>query len=334
MTVLTDVREISNIAYGFMGSKALFAALDLNLFTRLAKKKRALEELAFELDVAPNRLETLLAACTSLGLVCIENGRYFNSPASEAYLVAGAPADFSDYYRLQIDRQIYPLFMDLDRALLGEHKQGFYSISDNSDEAGKFSRAQHSGSLGPAHLLAKRLNLSDATTLLDVAGGSGAFSITLCKRYASLVATILDFPNMLKVAAQYVAQENLEGRIELLPGNALEIAWPDSRDCVLISYLMYAVSEADSARLCKLAFDALLPGGRLVVHDFMVNDNHDGPLHAALWMLHGLFSNPDAACLSSASVQQLTKHAGFGECVTSELIPGITRMLVAQKPHS
>ncbi len=137
---------------------------------------------------------------------------------------------------------------------------------------------------------------------------------------------------MLKVAEQFVARERLDGRILYLPGNALELQWPDAQDCVLVSYLMYAVSATDSARLFELAFNSLRPGGQLVVHDFMVNDDYDGPPQAALWMLHGLFSSPDAVCLTAGWLHQLATAAGFGECVASDLIPGITSVLVARKP--
>lgn len=332
MPLLTDVRDISRIAYGFMASKALFAALNLDLFTRLAQRRRTLEDLAEESGIPPNRLRTLLAACTSLGLIGYEDGRYYNAPASEGYLVAGAPADFADYYRFQIDRQIYPLLAELDRALRGERTQDFYAIGDDSEEAGHFARAQHAGSLGPAHLLAKRLDLGGATRLLDVAGGSGAFSIALCRRNPALHATILDFPNMLDVAAQFVQRDQLPDRIDFLAGDALATEWPTGQDCVLMSYLLYAVAGPAAAELFRRAYDALRPGGLLVVHDFMVDDAQDGPLHAALWLLHGLFASPDAVCLTPAWLLGLARRAGFAQAGVDDLIPGITRVLTARKP--
>src|SRR5213078_99986 len=86
-------------------------------------------------------------------------------------------------------------------------------------EAERFSRAQHAGSLGPASLLARRVDLSGAGHLLDVAGGSGAFTITLCARFPDLHATILDFPNVATVARRYVAEAGIGDRVEFLPGN-------------------------------------------------------------------------------------------------------------------
>jgi hypothetical protein len=183
MEALTDVRQISGIAYGFIASKTLFSALNLDLFGKLSPGGKTLAELSGELGIPEHRLLSLLTACVSLGLITQEKGRYANAPASEAYLVRSAPAYFGDYFRFQIDRQIYPLLTDLDEALQGHAKQSVYQRLSDPEEADFFSRAQHAGSLGPAAVLQKAVDLSKARRLLDVAGGSGAFSITRCKRH-------------------------------------------------------------------------------------------------------------------------------------------------------
>src|SRR5215470_11190338 len=65
---MTDVRDISRIAYGFMGSKALFSALNINLFGRLAQSSKTVEVLIEETGIPANRLRTLLSALTAIGL--------------------------------------------------------------------------------------------------------------------------------------------------------------------------------------------------------------------------------------------------------------------------
>ena len=68
MEPLTDVRDISRIAYGFIGSKALFAALELDLFSRLLEPK-SIQALAQESGIPAHRVKTLLATLTALGLM-------------------------------------------------------------------------------------------------------------------------------------------------------------------------------------------------------------------------------------------------------------------------
>lgn len=337
MAPISDVRDISRIAYGFMASKALFAALNIDLFGRLADGPRALDELSAATGVTANRLRTLLEALSGLGLVVPEGGRYANAPASQRYLVREAPAYFGDYYRFQIERIIYPALEHLDAGLRGDrdnlaHASFEQMLSDEAD-AEAFSRAQHAGSLGPAMMLEKSLDLSGCRALLDVAGGSGAFSIILCRRYEGLSATIIDFPTVIESARRYVAAAGLEARIALVAGNALEIEWPADRDVVLMSYLLSAVAEDDIPRLLDRAWEALKPGGRLIVHDFMLDDDRAGPDLAALWFLQYLAFSPDGVSFSPANLTAPLAERGFTAIEQRELIHDITKVVLCRKPE-
>ena len=103
MTVLTDADQISEIAFGFMGSKALFAALGAGVFTHLADGPMSCAELARHCPLDENRTETLMTALAGLGLVEGENGAFRNSPAAESFLVKGAIASSRRSWRLATD---------------------------------------------------------------------------------------------------------------------------------------------------------------------------------------------------------------------------------------
>ena len=331
MAGITDVRGISNIAYGFMASKALFAALNLDIFSRLSGHPKSLDALTRETGVASSRLLSLLTACVSIGLLEHVAGEYRNAPASETYLVRSAPAYFGDYYRLQIDRQVYPALTRLDDALRGE-RVDFYALMQDTDEAERFSAAQEAGSRGPARVLAKLVDLNGGRTLLDIGGGTGAFSVSLCQRYPDLRATILDFPNVRPFAERCVAAAKLADRITFVGGDALRTAWPDPQDVVLASYLLSAIAAADGARLVGEAFRVLRPGGQLIVHDFMVNDDRCGPSSAALWLLTAIVVDPEAPSLTPGSLATLLGQHGFADAAVHDVIPGITKAVIARKP--
>ena len=207
---IEDVRDISAITYGFMASKALFAALEFDLFTHIAKGADQ-AALAKATGIAENRLITLLAALKSLGLISEADGRLTNAPATARYLVAGAPGDFRDYVRFVNGEFGYESFRHLGAALRGERifpEKGFYEgmIYDAGLGGERFSSAQHTGSLGPARRLANRLDLKDRHKLLDVGGGSGAYSIAFCAANPHLQATILDFPETVDTAQLYARE--------------------------------------------------------------------------------------------------------------------------------
>ena len=333
MEPITDVRDVSNIAYGFMGSKALFAALNLDIFDHLAEAPKSLEALAADTGISARRLETLLTACVSLGLLSCDGGRFANAPASRRYLVRSSPTYFADYYRFQINRLYYPMMDHIDAALQGEEITTMYeAVAAVPEHAHDFSVAQHAGSLGPAYMLAKRVELSACRSLLDVAGGSGAFSITLCQRNPNLSATILDFPKVIDIAQSFVTEADMDARIGFLPGNALETDWPVEQDVVLISYLLSAVHRDHVPALVERAMSALAPGGLLLMHDFMVDNDRTGPKSAALWLLVSLLHDKDAVSLTPDYLEGIATKAGFGEVSAQVLIPEITSLVRARKP--
>jgi hypothetical protein len=119
---------------------------------------------------------TLLAALKSVGLITERDGRLNNAPATAKFLVAGAPGDFRDYVRLVNGAFGYESFRHLSAALRGERifpDKGFYEglIYSSGIGGDQFSSAQHSGSLGPSRLMAKRVDLEKRKQLLDVGGG-------------------------------------------------------------------------------------------------------------------------------------------------------------------
>lgn len=328
MQPVQDVKEIARIAYGFMGSKALFVALDLGLFDHLSEKPRTLQELTEATGRAENILEALLTACVSLGLIEFDGALYANAPATQRYLVRSARAYFGDYYRFQIDRQVYPNLAGLDRALAGEEVPGLYTGGfADAAQAADFTRGQHSGSLGPAYVLSREINLEGSKSLLDVGGGSGAFSIMLCKRFPDLSSTIVDFPNVLKIARGFVDEAKLADRISLVSASDGPGAWPAGVDVVLMSYLCSAVGRAGTREFITRAFEALRPGGRLLIHDFVVEDDNRGPDLAACWSLAMVMGNPDCQVIQPSRMKTVLHEAGFADTHVRPLIADVTSLI-------
>ena len=331
---VTDVRDISRLAYGFMASKALFVALDLDLFTQLAQGPRDRQELVRRTGASDAALATLLSALAAVGLVVQRDGRWANAPAAQRFLVTGAREDFADYYRLQIDGLVYPMLQHLAAGVRGDRSGLAAGLAADEmrdpERAARFSRAQHAGSLGPAALLARRVELGHAEHLLDVAGGTGAMTLALCRRFPRLRATIIDFPNVVELAHEYVAAAGMQDRVTLLAGNALDVEWPAS-DVVLMSYLLSAVSGDHIPLLLDRAATSLAgSGGVLLVHDFMLDDDRLGPDLAALWFLQYLAERVDSVSFTAGELRDQLEHLGYRDLTDQVLIPDITKLVTAR----
>ena len=337
-SIAKTAEDVSGIAFGFMGSKALFAALHIDLFTLLSIGPRSVSEICEATNVPKNRITTLMTALVSIGLVSYdgEDKIFSNSPGAEAFLVQGAKHGFGDYLRNQVDKQMYPFLNQLNEVIDGsldsDAVDSYQSWMSNVNEAQVYSKAQHAGSLGPGKTLSRLVDLSAATSLLDVGGGSGAISIRLLQAYPNLTSTIIDFPNVAEIGSEYIAEAGLSERIRYLKGNALETMWPTKQDAILMSYLCSGIPGVEVPRVINYAFDCLAPGGTIVIHDFMVEDGRDGPPLAALWQLQHMAFTPEALSLTPGWLGVELKRAGFINIDENDMIPGMTRVVHAIKP--
>jgi 2-hydroxy-4-(methylsulfanyl)butanoate S-methyltransferase len=269
-------------------------------------------------------------------------------PVSEGF---GEPALIRLFGKGNADRRLNQLRPNSCR-MLGEHgtgrrrkdpapcrqrifpDKGFYEgivYSEGGVGGPAFSAAQHAGSLGPARLLAKRVDLAWARTLLDVGGGSGAYTLAFLKQNPKLQATILDFPETVSTSTRYALEAGMADRVRHVAGNAITAEWPANQDVVLMSYLWSAVGGSDIKILANRAYESLRPGGLVLVHDFMVNDQHEGPGFAAWYLLAALLDNPEAECLTPGFVETALRDAGFVVESTEPMLEEITQLTRARR---
>lgn len=329
--------QLSTIAFSFMASKALFAGLHIDLFTELTGQPRTPEELARATGVPVNRIVMLTTALASIGILTwADDQRLQNSPAAENFLSKHSKYDFGDYLRYQIDQQMYPFLLQLNAVMKDDLSDdaiaSYRHWMADEEQASVYSESQHAGSLGPGRTLARLVDLSGATSLLDVGGGTGAMTISLCKAYGDLHSTIIDFPNVAEIGWRFIAEADLVDRVRYIPGNAVEVAWPGEQDAILMSYLLSGVPGDAVPTLLDKAFAALAPGGKLLIHDFMVEEDRSGPALAALWQLQHMAFTPEARSLSVDWLIAKGREIGFETDGGQNLIPAMTKLVVLEKP--
>ena len=335
--LVETAEDVSQLAFGFMASKALFAALHVDVFTVLADGPKTSADIAKKTGIPTNRITTLMTALTSVGLVDRSDDEvYTNSPGAEAFLARGAKYDFGDYLRYQIDRQMYPFLQQLNEVMDGsldpDAVDSYQHWMADPKQAAIYSEAQHAGSLGPGKTLARLVDLKGAKTLLDVAGGTGAMTIRLLEANPEMTSTIIDFPNVSELGWRFITEAGMVDRVRYIPGNALEIAWPTEQDAILMSYLFSGIPGGELPRMVSDAFASLAPGGRFMVHDFMVDDDRQGPPMAALWQLQHMAFTPEARSVTPGWLKAQMKDAGFQDIEEHEMVPGLTRLVVGTKP--
>jgi valacyclovir hydrolase len=354
---------IDDIAYGFMGSKALSVALKIGVFDAIdtISKEQGGDGVATldqildrcEEDIPVERLRTLLSACVALKLINrrVLRGKdiYTLPKASALELVRSSNRYWGDYIVGQVDAQFYTRMKDLDQTIIrgDSSSDGYEAWFEKDPEAAKrYTQAQHNGSLATGFGLLKRLpELSGGERfpklrMLDVGGGSGAFSIATARKVKDASCVVLDLPNVVKVAEEIISKEDehVQNRLSTLalsataPGQWIGIVEDESFDVVLMSYVSGSIPMEALPGLYSNAYRALKPGGIAVIHDFFVDNDGEGPKNAALWALTHVTVNPEGMGLRPGRVAKLLLDEGFVSPKVDDMIPETTQLVVATKP--
>eukprot|EP00928_Gymnodinium_smaydae_P003548 TRINITY_DN11263_c0_g1_i3.p2 TRINITY_DN11263_c0_g1~~TRINITY_DN11263_c0_g1_i3.p2 ORF type:complete len:256 (+),score=38.98 TRINITY_DN11263_c0_g1_i3:424-1191(+) len=254
-------------------------------------------------------------------------------------MVSTSPGYYGDYLKLQIGRQFYHTMGALPRVMATGKAPDYDEWFSDPDVAKVYTTAQHNGSVATARqLVKKKISLEGVKDMLDVGGGSGAFSYVFAEAAQELRSTVLELPNVCRTGEVIRDQQSsdVRNRVSFRELNATKPDWPveDSAfDVVLMSYISGSVPEPLIQQLYANAWKALRPGGRLLVHDFMVDDDLRGPTLGALWALQHVTVNAEGLGLCPREVISRMGAAGFPvqTCTTQEMIHGLTKLIIAQK---
>ena len=287
---------------------ALFAASRLKIFTVLASRAMTAAELSKETSAEPRIFTALLDACVGMGLVQLKDGVYSNSHLSDAYLVEGRPLYLGDMIEVQATEAAdWPRLYDV---IIGNAEEGAATSRAEVDPR-CFTLAMNSlAMLGEAEALAAAVDLSGCRTMVDVGCGSGMYSVALCRRNPDLNSVLLDRKEVLQVAREIVKRHSLQDRINTRESDITQDAYGEGINVVLLSDILYQ-DRATCKAILRLAHDALVVGGRLVVRGYYSDSEGSNTLFGALFVLKLQLGDPDREPISVPTLCEWTEEVGF-----------------------
>lgn len=332
---------LMEIANGFRIAKVLSVALEMGLFAKLSGTDGITpHQLAADAGISPRPAKMLLVAAAALGLLDKRDDRYHNSRLSEEFLVPGKPYFFGDLIRF-VDRREYEGWGKLEEAIRRNRPTTWdpdaadtVFLPEDDQMLSLFWRALFSAATFTARALALSVDFTPYRRLLDVGGGSGAFSIQLCRIHPHLSATVYDQPFVCEMADKNIAEADLTGRLDTFAGDFFTEDLPTGYDVMLLSDILHDWSPEQNLTILKRCFTALEPGGAVVISEAFVNDDGTGPVGGALASLNMLIETTEGANYSRAEYEQLLREAGFGEFERIDLIldtAGSNGVLLARK---
>ena len=319
----TDPTPLFELFRGNHATELLVAAVaHFDVFARLAGRPMTLDELGAELGLGERPSHVLVTALRAMGTVARDAaGRLSLTPSAMEHLVPGGPFYMGDYCglaaqspgvlamaeRLRLDRPFGAEKPDQGAAFI--YREGVESAMEKEASARSLTLALSGRAKNVAPLLARDLPLDGASHVLDVGGGTGLYAIALLQANPGLRASVLDRPEVLKVAAEFAAAAGVTDRLALVPGDMFTTALP-SADVVLLSNILHDWDVPGCRALVARCAAALPAGGRLVVHDVFLDDDLGGPLPIALYSA-ALFTLTEGRAYSAAEYRGWLREAGL-----------------------
>lgn len=316
--------DLNEMIRGFMPSRVVLTALELDVFSAIGDGATA-PNVAAKLKTNERATETLLNAVTSLGLLKKTDGRFECTPATARFFRAGSK-DNAQPGLLHV-ANIWHGWSNLTEVV----KSGTVAYGGRSTAGTKdFIAAMHRNASERARLVLKSVGTDGIRRILDLGGGSGAYSIAFAKASPTVEAVILDVPEVVGLTKDYVERAGVASRVKIRPGDMLISPLDGGYDLVMLNAICHMFSPEQNKALLKRAYGALIPGGRLLIQDFILNPDKTSPRHAALFAINMLVGTKEGSAYSESEYAQWLRDAGFAGMERVRL-PGPSDLMIGRK---
>jgi (2Fe-2S) ferredoxin/ubiquinone/menaquinone biosynthesis C-methylase UbiE len=317
--------DLAQTIRGFQDSRAILTAIELDAFTAVADGASAAQAAA-KMGTDPRATEMLLNAVGALGLLSKHNGTFHNTLVSARYFVAGAPDD--SRAATMHTAHLWRRWSTLTHCV----REGSAVASREPREVDdrwtrSFIAAMHRNARERAPHVVRAIGTAGARRMLDVGGGSGAYSIAFAQASAELHAEVLDRPEVLEIAQGHIDRAGLAGRVTTRVGDLRTDDFGEGFDLVLVSAICHMLSPAENRDLLRRCYRALAPRGRVVIQDFILEEDKTAPKMAALFSLNMLVGTEGGASYNESEYAAWLGEAGFREAIRIRL-PGPSGLMV------
>jgi len=323
------------ILSGFERSALVLGAAQLDLFSPLAQGPATATEVAARTGLPLRGVERVLNACAALGFIVKEAERYHNSPLADAFLVKGKATYVGNLLKQTNDR--YEAWGKLPAGVKNDKPvfplTGAELFSASPEVLDNYVHGLFDLGKGLAQRISTLVDLNGHRSLLDVAGGSGVYSIIFCRQFPQLKATVFDLPPILQRTREIIAREGMTDHVSVREGNYFTDNFDSGFDAVLLSNMLQTEGRQTCRMVLQKAFTALQPAGKVLVHGIMPNPDRVSPLQPALFSLFMMLVFPEGEAYPAEEIIGWLHETGF---VAGQKLalppPAFTSLVVAHKP--
>jgi len=327
--------RIFNTLIAFQQTEALKAAIELDIFTKIAEGANEVSTLAKAIRASERGTRMLCDYMTVFHFLTKQNNRYALTQDSAVFLDRRSPAYMGSMAGF--------LAADMHRVSFGALAEAVRkggSATGNGDNTMprdefwvEFARSMAPLAVPAAEFIAGLVGAADSkpSKVLDIAAGHGMFGITIARRNPNAQVSALDWPAVLEVAQQNAEKFGVADRYAVRPGSAFDTDLGEGYDYVLLTNILHHFDPAGCEKLLGRVHSALKPGGSAITLEFVPDEDRVSPPIPAAFSLIMLANTDSGDAYTFSEHEQMFRHAGFQKTAL-HLVPDMPQqVLVSEK---
>ena len=309
--------KIMQLGVGFWGSKALLSAIELGLFTVLARGPRDAETLRLKLGLHPRSARDFFDALVALGMLKRTGTRYANTPETALFLDRNKSTYVGGILEMA-NARLYRFWGSLTEGLRtgkaqNEAKTGedfFGTLYADNRRLEGFLKAMTGLSIGTARVIAKKVPWRQYRTFVDVGCAQGGVAVEIASAHKHLTGMGMDLPVVQPIFEAYAKTRGVDSRLRFVPGDFFKEPLPQA-DVIIMGHILHDWNLDEKMMLLRKAHAALPPKGALIVHEALIDDARKRNAFGLLMSLNMLIETHGGFDFTGADCRKWMKEAGF-----------------------
>ena len=313
---------------GFQESRVILTGIELNVFAAIGDGAAA-GQVAAKIGTDARATEMLLNALVAMGMLTKSREVYYCTRVTARFFGGKSPDDARAAMMHTV--HLWERWSTLTECVrAGTCVVRREAAEDGDDWTEAFIAAMHRNARARASHVVEAVGVKGARKMLDVGGGSGAYSIAFAQANVKLQVELLDFPEVLAIAQRHIDEAGLSARIRTRAGDLRSDVFGEGYDVILVSAICHMLGPEGNRDLLKRCHAALAPEGRVVISDFILEADKTAPKHAALFALNMLVGTREGSSYSEKEYGEWLREAGFRK-VQRVRLPGPAHLMVGTR---
>ena len=316
---------IIQLGVGFWGPKTLLSAVELGVFTELAKGPRDAEAFRQRLRLHPRSARDFFDALAALGMLEKKDGVYSNTPEADFFLDRVKPTYIGGFLEMA-NARLYPFWGSLAEALRSGQPQNeiktggefFPVLYGDPVRLKQFLQAMTGISMGAAKAIAKKFPWGHYRTFIDVGCAQGCVPVQVALAHPHMSGGGFDLPVVGPIFEEYVASFRLGDQLRFHPGDFFKDPVPEA-DVLAMGRILHDWDLEEKRMLLAKAYSAVPKGGALIIYESLIDDERRRNVFGLLMSLNMLIETKGGFDFTGADCTAWIREVGFRETYVEHL---------------